>query len=123
MSLKSGSSRPGANTSRPICCGEKSATPSAAAFSAVSATGAPRLMFRVRGSFTPRTERLIVVARAQVYGQSSPRRPVVLNEKPVAGHAEARGRAAEGLPKRVGVTAREVGQARKNVDSSKSVGH
>src|SRR5439155_24410081 len=47
----------------------------------------------------------------------------VLNEKPVAGHAEARGWAAEGLPKRVGVTAREVGQARKNVDSSKSVGH
>src|SRR5437870_886229 len=66
---------------------------------------------------------LKVVTRAQVYGQTSPRRPVVLNEKPVAGHAEARGWAAEGLPKRVGVTAREVGQARKNVDSSKSVGH
>src|SRR5438045_44464 len=42
---------------------------------------------------------LKVVAHAQVYGQTSPRRPVVLNEKPVAGHAEARGAAAERLSK------------------------
>src|SRR3989442_1544958 len=64
---------------------------------------------------------LEVVARAQVYGQAPPRRPVVLNEESVTGNAKARGGAAERLSKRVGLSARERGQARKNVDSSESV--